>query len=399
MITKNISKRVYQPEVELLLSCARTQMDAENALQVQALVQTGLDWNVLLSMAGRNGMTPLLFKHLRDHSLEGIPKYVLGYLRDYYRHNAVRNLLLIETLLDLLDQFKLEGIKAIPFKGPVLAASLYGDLALREFGDLDILIRRHDLFRANELLISLGFQPEFQSPSKKEALYLQCEHSFSHEAAGTLVDLHWTLEPTYFSFASDLEALWGRLESVSLEGREISSLCPQDLFTALCIHGARHAWERLDWICDLGEFLCIHTDMDWYRLLEQAHSRGCKRMISLGLYLARELLGVDITEKLGNQLQVDHVVRSLADQVYERLFLQTNDEDRLLERRYSYVRTMDRFRDRIRHCYDLLITPTPLEWELLRLPASLFFLYYLIRPMRLAAKYMTAPMRLISHAN
>ena len=34
----------------------------------------------------------------------------------------------------------LQGIAAIPYKGPVLAAAVYGNLALRTFSDLDILV-------------------------------------------------------------------------------------------------------------------------------------------------------------------------------------------------------------------------------------------------------------------
>src|SRR5438046_1996796 len=78
-----------------------------------------------------------------------------------FQKNAARSVLLTWELVDILDLFATEGIEAMPYKGPAIAISIYGRLALRQFSDLDILVRKRDVWRCQQLLISRGYQPHF----------------------------------------------------------------------------------------------------------------------------------------------------------------------------------------------------------------------------------------------
>src|ERR1700681_921232 len=60
-------------------------------------------------------------------------------------------------LLRLLELFQAAEIPVIPLKGPVLAQILYGDPVLREFEDLDLLVRKRDVLRALQLLNAHGY--------------------------------------------------------------------------------------------------------------------------------------------------------------------------------------------------------------------------------------------------
>jgi hypothetical protein len=143
----------------------------------------------------------------------------LHHLQDHFYKNTHRNLFLTGELLRLLNLFEAQGIFAIPYKGPALAAVAYGNLALREFADLDILIRKQDVQRAKELLTSAGYRPEDRLTRAQEAALLRNthEHAFRRDDKG-LVDLHWGVVERHFSFPLDPERLWERLERVSLGG-------------------------------------------------------------------------------------------------------------------------------------------------------------------------------------
>src|SRR5205085_1153465 len=91
---------------------------------------------------------------------------------DCYRANAARAIQLTDALFDLLDRFAKAHIQAIPFKGPTLAATAYGDLSLRQAGDLDLLVHRSDIVRAADLLEALGHRPFFPTSTPREAQYL-----------------------------------------------------------------------------------------------------------------------------------------------------------------------------------------------------------------------------------
>jgi hypothetical protein len=43
--------------------------------------------------------------------------------------------------------------------------------------------------------------------------------------------------------------------------------------------------------------------------------------------------------------------------------------------------------DGLRYGLSMTLTPTVADWEVIRLPAALSFLYHAVRPFRLAAKY------------
>src|SRR5437867_6232608 len=113
-----------RPEHELLIYSARVCMDSERAERIGVLLQQDIDWAYLFLMARSHGMMPLLYWHLNATCPDAVPTASMDYLRDYFHENAQRNLYLTGELRRLLKLFEAQGISAIPYKGPVLAASV-----------------------------------------------------------------------------------------------------------------------------------------------------------------------------------------------------------------------------------------------------------------------------------
>ena len=378
-----------RPETELLLSCARSCIDSERAHLIRLMLRENIDWTYLIRTASRHGVLPLLFWSLNTVRSEAVPKDVLNQLRDYFRSNAHHNLFLTGELLSLLRLFEIHGISAIPFKGPTLAAFAYDNLALREFGDLDILVHKQDVLRAKDLLISNRYRHLFQFTSAQEAVEIQsnCEYTLVHKDGEIVVDLHWLITPSYFSFPIDTECLWERLEPISLTGATVMTLSPEDMLMILCVHGCKHLWERLAWICDVSELIRANPLLDWEWVIEQAATLGRKRMLLLGLSLANDLLGTWIPDKVLQMVQTDSKVLALARQAHEQLFQDSLPHVSLSERSLFHLRAMERWRDRVQYCIFYAGKPTGGDCAFVTLPIGLLFLYYLIRPIRLVSKY------------
>lgn len=390
-----------RPEAELLLCCARTCMDSERAERIRTLLRADIDWAYLLQTALRHGVMPLLYWSLNNTCPEAVPRAILDQLRDDFHNNARRNLFLTGELLKLLKLFEAHEISAIPFKGPVLAFSVYGNLALRQFSDLDVLVHKQDIPKAQELLVSLGYRPLVQ-PTGAQKLALKRDGHLAFVFVGdngrSFVELHWEIIRRYFSFPLDPERLWERLEPICLGGKEVLTLSPEDLLLILCVHGARHLWERLEWICDVAKLIGVHKGMHWGRVMKQASTLGSERMLFLGFFLASDLLGAALPEGVWQRVRSDRVVKSLAAQVRERLFLETNSPSGIFESDLFYLRARERPGDRLQYCLRRAMTPTIEDWEFLPLPAFLSFLYYLLRPIRLVGKYGLSPLqRLLKH--
>lgn len=342
-------------------------------------------------------MASLLYWHLDAFCSDAVPESVFEHLRDHFHANSLRKLFLTGELLRLLNAFKLQGIPAIPYKGPALAASVYGNLALRDFNDLDILVHRSDVPRAKEVLASLGYQARYRLAGTQEAAFLrsQREHSFRRDDGKSIVELHWGVVEKHF-FPLDTERLWDRLDRIPLGGNTVLNLLPEDMLLILCAHGARHVWERLQWICDVSELIRVYQEeIRWERIVTQASALGSERMLLLGLFLASDLLGATLPERVSQRVRADLTVKALAERTCEQMFQQTDRSAELFLEgdegapafHILHLKVRERLWDKICYCARKATTLRGEDLELLQLPKILFPLYYVLRMVRLTGKY------------
>ena len=122
----------------------------------------GFDLPALEALAVRHNVTALLYRRLKQVPAALIPAGLMQRLHDLYFASALRGHRMTGLLLQTLDLLQESGIQAVPFKGPALAVQAYGDLSLRQYDDLDLLIHEADVPRAYSLLVANGYQPPFQ---------------------------------------------------------------------------------------------------------------------------------------------------------------------------------------------------------------------------------------------
>jgi hypothetical protein len=383
-----VSRLAHRPEVDLLLCCAQTSLDSKKVDQVRALLHSEIDWPYLLRLAGAHGVLPLLYISLKKTFPDLVPPTILDQFHNHFLANAGRNLFLTEELLKLLNLFETDGIPAIPLKGPVLAISVYGDLALRMFSDLDIAVHRRDIQKAKVLLLSKGYRLDLPLTPEQEIVFLRSDLDgwFIRSDGRVRVEVQWG-EPKDFPFPLDFERFWGRLRKAPLEGRMVWTFAPEDLIGILAMHGAFHCWERLIWICDLAELIRGYEGWDWKGLINQAERQGWRRILFLGLSLAHDLMDTDLPKEIWERVQADSVARLPAKQVQQSLFEGSKTFLGPLERSLFYLKITERLRDRMRYRLRLALLPTVVDWKAFPLPRSLFFLYHFIHPLRVTKKY------------
>jgi hypothetical protein len=376
-----------RPENELLLRLARPGFNVAQAERVLQLLRDDLDWDYLIALVDRHGVIPLFAHNLDSLSAGLVPVQVLANLRNYNQENTRHSLFLTAELCRLMELLQAHGIRAVPFKGPTLALRAYGDVALREFSDLDILVRRQDVLKVRKLLVGEGFKPTPELTSAQEAALLRfdCAYNFTNDK-NIVFDLHWNFAAPH-SFAFDINGLWDRLEAVTIAGKQLPTVLVEDLLLILCLHGFTHFWERLGWICDVAGLIELHKDIDWESVVNNTTKQGGRRILSLGLVLAGELLEAAIPPEVLQIAQKDAVVRELAEDLKRRLFAETASASGIIDGALLQLRMRERKRDRIGFGLRLAATPRVYDWMLVPLPNRLFFLYYFLRPLRLAGKY------------
>ncbi len=380
-------------EERLLLDCARIDVDSAGEDRIRGSVQEGPDWARFLSLAERHRVTPLVCKTLERTCPDLFRLPEIGLLGMRTRFIAGRTLQLTREMLSLVALFEKNGISVVPLKGSVLAMAAFGNLSAREFADLDLLVRRRDLPRACELLRSAGYRAELQLPPKQEAAYVRSEHAFTYfrDEQEMTVELHWRLQDRYLSFPLTEAKLWSSVEVQKLFGSELKCLKPEHNFIFLCMHGAKHSWDRLEWISCLRALACAQPAGRWPLIVSEARRLRSTRLLHLGLRLAERLGSAPELRVPLALLPPDSMVDDLAGTVWERLFAdEVTGSSREVYRFRFYLKARERMWDRVRVVWSASVRiphPKSSSWERTSLPASLMFLHYVLSPLGFLTKF------------
>lgn len=444
-------KACDQFPVQLLRAAARLASDNEADLGVIGSWQTWAAWDEVLATAAAHGMRPLLYRffrscptscqlvegfvsrplqeattsrHERDISptpansmslpfpeatisqqlagqpssrvslfqsgaaFAAIPDYVIAALQEFTQQNLRKNLRLTGELIVLLRQLSEKSINAIAFKGPTLAALAYGDLGLREFGDLDLLIAKTDFMKTQDLLITQGYQPEILLNESQAAAFVESCNvmAFWHSQKEVSIELHWELSPKYLPFSPDLEKLRQRMVASYPGGQKVMTLSPEDLLVYLCAHGAKHVWERLIWIADVAGLIHSHSNLDWRKILDLAVEQRCERVLLLGLRLARDVAGAALPAQIEELIQRDLESERLAAKIVQWLFRDSNSTPGLGAQTIFILRLQKRLADKIRSFAQLVTAPSAADWAAFPNFQRFTKLHPLLRPLRLMGK-------------
>ena len=371
-------------EWSALLECASPAHDGQ---KLTNLLQP-VDWARLLALAEEHGVTGQLASCLRDLEEPSVPPEAKQSLAERQRANVFSTLRLTAELFRILESFASKGIAALVVKGPVLAVQAYGDPAMRRYGDLDLLVRPRDIRSATELMSAAGYSPAVPlsaiDSGKTPGQYL-----FSKLDSKLVVELHNDRTLRYFPRQLPLEDFFTRQVHVRLDGRETPALSVEDELVLICVHGAKHFWERLMWIADVAALVSRQTDIDWKRVADSAKAVGAERMLHTGLRLAADLLRVHPPGKLQAVVQADVAAGRLAEQVYQWLPAAGSAAPGLFQRAAFRLRMAGGLISAPAYLLRLSFSPTEEDWmngagtEAKRHS----FLNAVRRPFRLARKY------------
>jgi hypothetical protein len=301
------------------------------------------------------------------------------------------NLRMTAELLELLVQFASRNLRVLPFKGPVLAQLLYGDVSARKFSDLDLLVFAEDAPRAMALLRTLGYAPirNLSASQERACVKLSGALSFVQQRYSTMVDLHWRVRGSYQDPSATpfcTAQLWARAQPLRIWGRELSGLSRDDLLLVLAEHGAKHRFLRLEWLCDVARLLLLEGTWDWPLLLARAKVGKCRRSLALALLLSSELFG----SKVPPSVLADSVDSSMLEMkrgVLSALSLTTADEPQVLASAWFRLGLQDQRIDGLRFLLGAAFRPTLEDWMFLPVPLPASAALTALRPVRLMLKY------------
>src|SRR5271166_633351 len=270
------SRAALQPqdEFELLCASAGAELSPERIERIANWDLSALDGSGFLRPAEYHGVLPLAARNLTEHS-RGLTPDIEVSLRSAYEANLRRSLWFTAELALIMQHFEHRQLRAMPYKGPMLAQALYGDVGMRSFSDLDLLIAPADFERARQALAEIGYHPSTELTPAVERLLLRTgyERAFDGTAGKYLLDLQWALLPYFYGIDLQVGDLLTRAGHALIGDCEVSCLSPEDSLLVLCIHAAKHLWLRLIWVSDIAEALRTQT-IDYSLAFSRARALG-----------------------------------------------------------------------------------------------------------------------------
>jgi len=342
-----------------------------------------LNWSALIAQAQRHAMLPLLIVRLQQLAVSISPE-IQTYLRSWERSQTIFTLTLTAELFLILERLANLDVGVLVTKGPALSVRCYGDVRMRQYGDLDLIVRDKDIKSIVEEMVKLGYESRL-SLSAIHAAKSPGEYVVTNNDKRVHVEFHTEKTLRYNPKPLRIDGLFDRRSTVAIDGHKIPALSPEDELVLLCVHGAKHFWERLMWISDVAALICSQAPA-WGRTAAIANEFGAERMLLLGLLLASDVLGAELPLDIEAMVRADRVVGKLGVQIQSQLACQEPQALGILQRAAFRFKSAGSFLQGLAYLLRLTLSPTEEDWTEgnQSRPA---LLEAIGRPLRLARKY------------
>jgi len=382
-----MNSQISNPEFQLLLKVARSENDLDDFISKHQI-----NWDYLLELSAKQRMLPLLHIGLKDIKGDKIPSTVLDYLKDFYFQNTQHNLLLVSRLVQLIQLLHEAGMESVPLKGMLLSKELYDSYAIRQGGDIDILIRPEDVALFVEILKEHGYQLMYPySMNQLIALSIisrEKDIKMIEPKGNIIVEIHWRVSSHELIRRSEAESIWQNLEETTLQDVGTKIFNQESMLMFLCFHAFNHQWNWVFHLWEIDQYVRKHPDLDWDWILNHVHNFGGINVLLLSLMVVNQLLGTQIPQIIQVQISSNQQVRTLFNQItIEPVRFEVKAESsinflRLKDRLTLKKNIMGRVHQLIRYA----IAPHHSDIIAFDLPPALHFLYFLISPFRLLFK-------------
>ena len=360
----------FDPEFEFLLACCRgTELFAQK-----------VNWQRVAEVSQEHGAVPHVYEKLCGR----IADADLAPIGKIYCANLRKAMLLTRELLRIYRELKACGVNVLSYKGPALACQLYGDVAARQFSDLDLLVQPADAPRAQAVLRQLGYEQPHKLTCGQEVSYLRSgyEYTFDGALGRNVVELKWAVAPRFYAIDLSVNRLFEQAVEIEIAGQRLTTLCAEDALLVLCIHAARHQWCELSWLCDLSRMQQV-CELDWNSVRESAAQLGISRILAISFLLANELLGTPVP----GTFRRDSVAQQMVEQLSRTITFRNEYDPESLAYFRMMMQVRERWQDRARMLTRLAFTPGIGEWNAVRLPDAMFGFYSAVRIGRLVKRF------------
>lgn len=338
------------------------------------------DWNDFIYKASVHGVLPLIYNSLKALENSSIPSIMITRLKDNYFEITKENMMLTSELIKITKLFDQNHIKYISFKGPTLSQAYYGNITLRQYCDLDILVKYIDIKKIIVLLEKIGYKGDYLYSKDKNSNYLKVI-TFVNEKLATVIEIHCELISS--SYAIDFRNInfFNKIKTIDINNNSLNIFKKEFLFIYLCIHGSKHVFERVSWICDINKLL-IDKTINWKLLIRLSEVLNVKRIILSSIYLASIVFDTKLPSYIKSIIEKDSQVKKISN----KILLSLDKNKMSLTSLSILISQREGIYDKLHFLFKSLFSVKDTDIKFIKLPKYLYFIYFIIRPFRMLLK-------------
>lgn len=365
------------PEIELLKDASAFSQHYQSKLPQSKAI----DWNKFIELATHHRVLPAVFCYLKDQKIQ---MDTGSKLRDRNHQTVLQNMYQVTLLVEIDQLFKKENIKCIHFKGPSLSQFLYNQPDCRQSKDIDILIERENLNQAVKTLKLNGFQCK-HGEFKKNYLnkrYQKWYKDYTFVKNGFSVELHYLINDAYQE--ETCNQLFHHIEEIKINEQNINILNSEDYLTYLIIHGYSSGFSRLHWLVDIKDFLSIK------KVDHQAVKDKILQIIGKDLFSeVKQLIKIIFNGSREKCSKLNTIsIKMLFKRSQSKNEYSTSIHHQIHTRIMAFYLTKS-LKKKIM-LFNRKTMTSYADWQIVELPKSLFFTYYIGRPLLITLRKMFA---------
>ena len=379
----------FLPVHNLLIECCNYSPDND---KLENYVSDIVDWDLFLNTAYTHGVYPLVAKSLK--SIINVPSEIKSKLKKNNLEIARRNMMMSIELLKVTKLLKENDIKALAIKGPVLSQIIYGNIAQRQYADLDILMAKNDIYKAGVVLKNAGYISEHSIEFLKNSTLLKVAKDFSifNSAHNVHIEFHWQLFLERQIKKSKIVLFSPLNPAYQINNQTIPTLKDDENLIFLLLHGSKHMWERIEWIVDIDRFIRLKGEsIDWDKLSLMARDMKAEVMFYLGLSISNELFSTPLDQNILAKIKTMKKVHAAQEFILKGMIYNSisNKTTKAFAFKILYKTQLnkDNITAVINHYLSTLFQLKDFDVYMVNLPNNISFLYHFIRLYRLMRFY------------
>lgn len=374
---------ILTPEIKLIIECCKLSQNSDFIESNIALIK---DWDDFLSLAHSHGIFPLAYKTLKNYIQ--IPLEIQNTMKHINMNIVKQNMLMTSELLKVTKLLEENSIDVISFKGPALSQMAYGDVISRQYCDLDLLVDKSNFLQVVELLKSKSYSliDEYILDKIQEKRNIFHDLTMINDS-GVNVELHWRLFSDEYMIDFDEIMLLKNLHSIKIQAQNIKTFPNEVNLIYLCIHGAKHNWERIEWLVDIMKFIKYET-INKDILFDYIDKTKTQKIVYSTFNLCSSILDMEVEDSFKNKVFIKEIIE--LSKSFEKIFYDDFDlsisgkepSKKITKIQFDLLRGI-----KAKFLFlSSLFRPTEVDYNSVKLSKKLNIFYYFIRVYNITIK-------------